>query len=63
LFIFPLTEQEIITKQFKELIDVSRDTGLKVAYKNAPLINFWTGLKEEFSHISSVAMKKTLPFT
>jgi hypothetical protein len=61
-FMFPLTEQGLLTKQYKELIDISTDTGLKVTYTNIPLINFWAGLKEEFPHISSVAVTKLLLF-
>jgi hypothetical protein len=36
--------------------------GLENTYANIPLINFWSGLKEEFVHITSVAVKKLLPF-
>jgi hypothetical protein len=35
---------------------------LKDTNTNIPLINFWAGLKEEFPHISSVAVKKLLTF-
>jgi hypothetical protein len=51
-----------LTKQYEELIGTSTDTGLKNTYKSIPLINVWPGLKEEFPHISSVAVKKLLLF-
>jgi hypothetical protein len=35
---------------------------LKYTYNNVPLINFLVGLKEEFLQISSLAVRKLLPF-
>jgi hypothetical protein len=61
-FIFPLTEQGLLTEQYEELINISKDMGFKDTYTNVPLIKLRSGLKEEFPLISSVAVKKLLPF-
>jgi hypothetical protein len=42
--------------------DISADISLKDTCTNIRLTNIWAGVKQEFRHILSVAMKKLLPF-
>jgi hypothetical protein len=37
---FPLTQQELLTKQYEELLDSSAPTGLKDTYTDIPLNSF-----------------------
>jgi hypothetical protein len=52
----------VFSKQFQELIDFWIDTGLKDADISLHLICGSSGLKEDFLHTSSVALKKLVPF-
>jgi hypothetical protein len=60
-FMFPLTEQGLLIK-YEELIEISTNEGMKDIHTSVPLTIFWAGLKEEFPHISSVAVNNLLPF-
>jgi hypothetical protein len=48
LFMFSLTKQWLLTRQYEELIDISTAICLKATYTNIPLIIFWASLKEEW---------------
>lgn len=57
---FPVTEQGLLTKQYKKLITISTDTCLKYITHNCSS-NFSAGL-EEFPPVSNVTKKKLLLF-
>jgi hypothetical protein len=59
----PSHRGRITNRTTEELTDFSTYMSLKNAYTNIHLINFWAGLKEEFPHISKVAVKKLLLFS
>jgi hypothetical protein len=48
-----------MTKWHKELTDIPAQTDFKGA--DVSPINLWTGVKKEFPHICSVAVKKLRP--
>jgi hypothetical protein len=61
-FMFPLTQQGLLRKQYKELIHISTDMTLKNMYTEIYVINFWGGRKGEFLYMYSVAVTKLLAF-